>query len=314
MNNMWVRDAKNVCEEMIGLARPLHHDPQLQSAPRFPVPPTAAPPGFGRSHAYQKASWLVPPGTTPFDRFPTRAARRNLRAMPAPRTGRSHRGIMDILLVDDHHLIREALHGIFAELVPDANVVEAATADQALRCLRKHAAVQLAVIDLTLPDRDGFSLLSEVKHAYPTLPCLVVSAETSHEQILRALDLGAVGFIPKTAARVVMVNAVRLVLAGGIYVPPEALARPPSAPAQDVPDAPARRLADLGLTDRQAEVLALMIEGRSNKWICRALDLAEPTVKHHVTAILKALKVTNRTEAAIAVVSMRLDIPARARG
>jgi DNA-binding NarL/FixJ family response regulator len=105
-----------------------------------------------------------------------------------------------------------------------------------------------------------------------------------------------------------MANALRLILSGGIYVPPEALARAePSVAAA----APGRRVmpADLGLTERQMEVLALMMQGKSNKAICRILDTAEPTVKHHVTAILKALKVTNRTEAVIAVGALGWELP-----
>jgi DNA-binding NarL/FixJ family response regulator len=99
-----------------------------------------------------------------------------------------------------------------------------------------------------------------------------------------------------------MLGAFRLIFSGGVYVPPEILDRGPPAVARAM-DAPSGRpptAAELGLTGRQMDVLALMMQGKSNKAICRALDLAEPTVKNHVTAILKALKVTNRTEAVIA--------------
>jgi DNA-binding NarL/FixJ family response regulator len=98
------------------------------------------------------------------------------------------------------------------------------------------------------------------------------------------------GFIPKSAGREVMISALSLVFSGGVYIPPEILpVRPKASPA------------DLGLTERQVDVLALMMQGKSNKAICRRLDLAEPTVKNHVTAILKALGVSNRTEAVLAV-------------
>lgn len=212
---------------------------------------------------------------------------------------------MNILLVDDHHLIRAALAGVFEDLVPTAVILEAGDAAEAARQVDACRDLHLVVIDLDLPDRDGLSLLADLRRARPTLPCLVLSAETGRDPILRTLDLGAVGFIPKTASRAVMVNAVRLVLAGGTYVPPQALARGGERAA--VP--PPRTMADLGLTERQAEVLALLVAGRSNKWIGRVLDLAEPTVKHHVTAILRALNVSNRTEAAIAVADLRLALP-----
>ncbi len=129
----------------------------------------------------------------------------------------------------------------------------------------------------------------------------MISATSDREHIARALELGAVGFIPKSASREVMVSAMKLIFSGGIYVPPEILSRSQanSAPAP-VAAAPCEKPPppeELGLTNRQMDVLTLMMQGKSNKSICRALDLAEPTVKNHVTAILKALKATNRTEA-----------------
>ena len=215
---------------------------------------------------------------------------------------------MNVLLVDDHHLIRAALVGVFEELVPAVVMFEAESVAEAWQQVEACPDLHLAVVDLALPDRDGFALLADLRRLRPALPCLILSAETRRDLILRALDLGAVGFIPKSGSRAVMVNAVRLVLAGGTYVPPEALSR--GGDGHDFATAPQPRdLADLGLTERQTEVLALLIKGRSNKWIGRTLDLAEPTVKHHVTAILKALKVSNRTEATIAVAEMKLELP-----
>jgi len=129
---------------------------------------------------------------------------------------------------------------------------------------------------------------------------------------VKALDLGALGYIPKSAQGDVILNALRLVISGGIYVPPEILAREEllhstrrsrgSGRSQVSP-------ADIGLTDRQLDVLTLMMQGKNNKTICRKLNLAEPTVKNHVTAILKALKVTNRTEAVIAVNNRGWKLP-----
>jgi len=128
---------------------------------------------------------------------------------------------------------------------------------------------------------------------------------------MKALDLGAIGFIPKSAQREVMLSAFNLIFSGGIYIPPEILkgrqATPMSAqrgPASSLK--PRVSAADLGLTQRQMEVLALMMRGKSNKAICRVLDLAEPTVKIHVSAILKALKVANRTEAVLTAAALGL--------
>jgi DNA-binding NarL/FixJ family response regulator len=215
---------------------------------------------------------------------------------------------MKILLVDDHALIRDALRSVLRELVNDAIVFEASDSRQAMRLIEEHPDLHLILLDLNLPDRDGLAVLSDLRKHHAMISIVVLSAFHDRETILRALDLGALGFIPKSAPREVMANALRLIFSGGIYVPPEALARTePSVAA-----APGRRVlpSDMGLTERQMEVLALMMQGKSNKAICRILDTAEPTVKHHVTAILKALKVANRTEAVIAVGALGWELPA----
>jgi DNA-binding NarL/FixJ family response regulator len=220
---------------------------------------------------------------------------------------------MKILVVDDHVLIREALRGVLTDLKPDATVFEACDSRQAMALIAEHGDIGLMLLDLNLPDRDGFSVLAEVRANHPAISVVVLSGQQDRASVVKALDLGALGFIPKSGLREVMVSALQLVFAGGIYIPPEILTRADaSAPAQ--PGGPARPRqgttpADLGLTGRQLDVLALMMQGKSNKAICRVLDLAEPTVKNHVTAILKALKVTNRTEAVIAVKELGWELP-----
>ena len=147
-------------------------------------------------------------------------------------------------------------------------------------------------------------MLAELGARHPTVPVVVLSAYHDRDRVMKALDLGALGYIPKSARRGVMLSALNLIFSGGIYVPPEVLGRhePTALPGHAAP-APVNRPImgpALGLTQRQFDVLALMMLGKSNKAICRALHLAEPTVKAHVSAILKALKATNRTEAVIA--------------
>jgi DNA-binding NarL/FixJ family response regulator len=217
---------------------------------------------------------------------------------------------MKILLIDDHALIRDALRSVLRELVGDAIVFEASDCRQAMRLIEQHPDLHLILLDLNLPDRDGMAVLSDLRKHHATMSIVVLSAFHERETILRVLDLGALGFIPKSAPREVMANALRLILSGGVYVPPEALARAEPGVATALA-APGRRVlpADLGLTERQMEVLALMMQGKSNKAICRILDTAEPTVKHHVTAILKALRVANRTEAVIAVGALGWELP-----
>ena len=215
---------------------------------------------------------------------------------------------MKILLVDDHVLIRDAVRGVLRELTSDATVLEASDSRQAMRLIEAHPDLHLILLDLNLPDRDGFAVLADLRKRYATISLVVLSAFHDRDNVVRALDLGALGFIPKSAPRDVMVNALRLVFAGGIYIPPEALVRAESTPQRA---APGRQVspADLGFTERQMEVLALMMQGKSNKAISRILDVAEPTVKHHVTAILKSLKVANRTEAVIAAAALGWKLP-----
>lgn len=213
---------------------------------------------------------------------------------------------MKVLVVDDHVLIREALRGVLKELKDDATIVEASDCRQAMRLVGEHPDLGLILLDLNLPDRNGFDVLAELRERHPAISTVVLSALNDRDNVARALDLGALGFIPKSSTREVMLSALRLVFSGGIYIPPDILARRETVTSQPFSSASGTEPRpssprDLGLTDRQVDVLALMMKGKSNKAICRALNLAEPTVKNHVTAILKALKVSNRTEAVIAV-------------
>jgi DNA-binding NarL/FixJ family response regulator len=207
---------------------------------------------------------------------------------------------MKILVVDDHTLIREALRGVLQELKPEAGVIDASSCREALELAQANAAeLDLVLLDLGLPDGDGFDTLGELRDLYPAVAIVVLSASKDRDSVTKALDLGALGFIPKSASRAVMVSALQLVFAGGIYVPPEILQR--SKAPMSAPVSASTSPSELGLTERQIDVLALMMQGKSNKAVCRELDLAEATVKNHITAILRALKVSNRTEAVIAV-------------
>jgi DNA-binding NarL/FixJ family response regulator len=217
---------------------------------------------------------------------------------------------MKILIIDDHALIREALRGVLREIKADATVVEAPGWRQAERLLGETPAPDLVLLDLNLPDRSGFEILAELRRLHPATAAVVLSAQQDRASVARALEMGALGFIPKSAPREVMIGAFNLVFSGGMYIPPEILPARQSLPSQSPPPVEPRASAgDLGLTGRQMDVLALMMQGRSNKVICRVLELAEPTVKNHVTAILRALKATNRTEAVVAARELGLAPP-----
>jgi DNA-binding NarL/FixJ family response regulator len=225
-----------------------------------------------------------------------------------------------ILLVDDHFLIREALRGILEDLNDDTTILEAADASQAMQIIAEHKDIGFVFLELDLPDGDGLSVLSQLRERHPSMSVVVLSARRDRDSVARALSLGALAFIPKSEEREILRSALDLVFAGGVYIPTEILARDDplvSSPKLScgVRHGKGTRPADLGLRPRQLDVLQLMMKGNTNKGICRELNLAEPTVKNHVTAILKALKVTNRTEAVIVVGELGWEWPfVRANG
>ncbi|MEW5962519.1 MAG: response regulator transcription factor [Pseudomonadota bacterium] len=218
---------------------------------------------------------------------------------------------MKILVVDDHVLIREALRGVLMELEPGATVVEARDGRQAIARTAECPPPDLVLLDIRLPDRDGLDVLAEVRERWPQIAVVMLSADQDKATISKALALGAVGFVPKSAQREVMLGAFKLMLAGGVYVPPEILVGAHERTERSERLMRTLSAAQLGLTERQLEVLRLMMRGRSNKAICRSLGLAEPTVKNHVTAILKALNATNRTEAVVAASAFGLPTEQR---
>jgi DNA-binding NarL/FixJ family response regulator len=224
---------------------------------------------------------------------------------------------MKILVIDDHVLIREALQGVLREWQRDAAILEASDCRQATQLIEQHTDLDLVLLDLNLPDGDGFHVLADLQERYPAISVVVLSAGNDRDSVLRALDLGALGFIPKSARRAVMLSALQLVFSGGIYIPPDILVRKelPSlqVPKQSIGDRSKVSPSDFGLTQRQLEVLAHMMQGKSNKMICRALGVTEPTAKTHVSAILKALKVSSRIEVVIAVGQLGWKLPSVGR-
>jgi DNA-binding NarL/FixJ family response regulator len=218
-----------------------------------------------------------------------------------------------ILVVDDHPLIREALRQVLQALDNAVDLLEAQTGAEALELARRNPKLSLILLDLALPGADGFETLRQLREEFPGIPVVVLSAHEQSETVTRAIDGGAMGFIPKTSTSGILVQALRLVLSGGIYLPPEVLRRQsPAGSAAPVPVTTPAQLRDpheIGLTERQSQVLALLVQGMPNKLICRELKLAEGTVKIHVTAILKSLGVGNRTQAVIAVSKLGLRLP-----
>jgi DNA-binding NarL/FixJ family response regulator len=219
---------------------------------------------------------------------------------------------MKVLIVDDHPLIREALANVLAELGREVTVLQAESLKGALAELAAHPDTTLILLDLMLPDAEGTSVLGEVRQAYPDVPVVVLSANDNRATVLAAIDGGAMGFISKRSASPVLVNALRLVLAGEVYIPPEVLRAEtlPRPVAGAALAAGTRRTGEeLGLTPRQMDVLTLLVQGKPNKVICRELGLAEGTVKTHTAAIFRALAVSNRTQAVFAVSRLGIQLP-----
>jgi len=217
---------------------------------------------------------------------------------------------LKILIVDDHPLIREALRHVLTALDDKFDLLEAEDGATAFAAVDAHPELDLVLLDLALPDVDGFDALAQLRETHPGVPIVVLSASDHADTVMRAIDAGAMGFIPKTSSNQLLLNALKRVLSGHVYLPADILHRHLDMPGQTLPRS-GETLAprDIGLTARQAQVLALLVQGQPNKLICRALDLAEGTVKIHVTAILKALHVSNRTQAVIAVGKLGLKLP-----
>ncbi len=210
--------------------------------------------------------------------------------------------MLKFLVVEDHALVREGLVRLLAQIEPDTAVRDAADFESGLVQLDEDSDVDLIFLDLALPGIDGFAGLDVLRRRYPAIPVVVVSAFDDVPTINRVINLGASGFIPKAYSGDELLNAVREVLGGKIFRP---INSRPSARLDDDPPLATSQLrvkpSEIGLTERQAQVLCLMVRGLSNRDIGTQLSLSEGTVKIHVTAVFKALGVTSRTQAMVAV-------------
>jgi DNA-binding NarL/FixJ family response regulator len=223
---------------------------------------------------------------------------------------------MKVLLIDDHPLILAALQSVIKSLGDNVTVGAADSGRAARDALREDPSHDLVLLDLHLGDADGFDLLGELRTKYPAVPVVVISASDRTSDVIRAIDMGAMGFVPKRASNETLLDALKQVMSGGVYVPPMTMSadqqpqfqlsgyaavqqlrqEASQAEYQTMPS-----LLQLGLTPRQADVLNLLLKGLPNKLIARELGLSVETVKDHVAAVLRALGVSSRTQAVIAV-------------
>ena len=237
---------------------------------------------------------------------------------------------MKVLLVDDHPLILSALQLVIHRIGPGVTVVGVDSAAQARAILHDDPDFDLVLLDLALGDADGFDVLVEFRATYPAVPVVVVSASERTSDVIRAIDSGAMGFVPKSSSHAELHEALRMIMTGSMYVPPSMLGLefgrsrggdtvpgvmrglgedatgggPLGAAARPEPHQKLPGIEDIGLTPRQAEVLGLLLQALPNKLIARQLNLSVETVKDHVAAVLRALGVNTRTQAVLVVSQM----------
>jgi DNA-binding NarL/FixJ family response regulator len=209
-----------------------------------------------------------------------------------------------ILIVDDHALVRRGLAHVVRESFPEAEVVEADNAEQALRAMQEHD-VEIALVDVRMPEPDGLHLLREIKASWADIPVIMLTSFDHAPYVKQALADGAAGYMLKDATPDDLEQAIRVALSGGGNVlSPRVIQNlfeemeggPPNSDGSHRPEA--------SLTQRETDIMSLLAEGKSNREISRSLFLSEKTVKAHLAAIFRKLGVTNRTQAAMAAVSM----------
>ena len=194
----------------------------------------------------------------------------------------------NVLIVDDHPMVAEIMGTLARTLFPDAKVETANALAQAIDCARTAENLDLVLLELRLPDCAGITALTRFRESFPAVPMVVVSATEDRAVVMEALDAGAAGYIPKTSSPPVVMAALRLVAAGGTYVPPQVLQAKDPGGAHE---------GDGELTERQIDVLRLILRGLPDKEIARRLKIAEDTVRHHACAAYAVLGVSSRTEA-----------------
>lgn len=205
---------------------------------------------------------------------------------------------LSVLLIDDHALFRAGLVVLLGKLTEVGDVHEEGEGERAFSFVEQNSDLDLVLLDYTLPDTDGISVLKKIKQLRPEMPVILLSASNESDLIQHALSEHASGFIPKTSSPDVMLSAIRLVLNGGMYIPPEAIASSNSNSTSQSSTKPTFKSVDnIQLTQRQMEVLTEMKHGYSNKEIAKVLNMSPSTVKVHVAAILRELDASSRTQA-----------------
>ncbi|MDD1622212.1 MAG: response regulator transcription factor [Methylococcaceae bacterium] len=208
---------------------------------------------------------------------------------------------MNVLLIDDHFCAREGVACLLTQIFPELQVFEAESVDEGLAIARE-TPLNLVMLDVQLPGKDGLAGLAEFKAAFPDLCVVMFSGLVDRDLVFETFRLGAMGFIVKTMSRQAFVEALRDVLSGKVYLPASAVGaqapREHGLPGAMTSDGmrPVSDPASLGLTPREFEVLAWLVQGKCNKEIARKLGIEEQTVKNHLRPIFKKFGVARRAE------------------
>jgi len=217
---------------------------------------------------------------------------------------------MQVLIVDDHPLLREGVGLLLGQFDSNLQAAGAGSLGEALALAGSIESLGLILLDLDLPDVDGFGGLAAIRKACPGVPVVILSADQDPATIVACIDRGAMGYVTKSSSTDVFRAAMRLIASGNVYIPPDALrllSHDHGGPS------PGLSL-EQALSPREMQVLRALIQGASNKLIARQMGISEPTVKFHVSNLLKRLRVQNRTQAVIAAAraGVRLDMSVRA--
>lgn len=204
----------------------------------------------------------------------------------------------EILIADDHPLFREAIHDVVSNGFPGSTIMETADLDSTLQLTQSHDDLDLILLDLNMPGMHGLNGLISLRNEAPTIPVVIVSAEQDKQIVLQSITYGAVGFITKSSSRAQMTDAIEQILSGNVYLPSDIIRTPTKGSRRHFHDQSSVSQELLqALTRKQLLVLERMTKGESNKQIAYNMDIAETTVKAHVSAILRKLNVHNRVQA-----------------
>lgn len=207
---------------------------------------------------------------------------------------------LKLLVIDDHPLVREGVVAALQTLGKDTHVLAAGDGEEGLSLAFDNPDLDLVLLDIALPGMSGFRLITRLHDRLPSLPIVVLSALEEPENVRQAISAGAMGFVPKSAAPYVLIQALNEVLEGNISVPQRLCDTEDGALEPGNPDTPPQPPPDVGqLSMRQIEVLSGICQGKTNRQIGDELTLSEKTIKAHVTSIFKVLGVVNRTQAVL---------------